>query len=415
MPYDTDPNGEPNNTLEEDLIRRADADGTLMPLLAAFRALTGSKVGRGLVRMLGQDPDQIVQLVTQHERLVEITAGAVRMFASHGWAPTAKMPMDLYGNALQILERTQSIAEADKVLVEGWQGSFFMSSGWRRIFHFGSEDPAYNSLFRARGRLIEKAVGHHCNGAYEAAIPIVLAQIEGITADATGGKLFFSKKDGRKAEVVDDHTIAGLEQGLPVVRAWFSQDESMTTTGDSPSRHGILHGRVLGYDTKANSTKALVLLASVMEWAEPRVEEEGRGRREERETRNAGSLQVDERGRRVDDREFHATQAALQWLAACQLGWYQNLAAYRDDLLDMIGDFESQGLPKNHGITLRVSADRQSWWAWRTTPSGQVLGIGADGSPLNQWLYDAEVPPSSGPTPGCGWGEGPFSLPPNWQ
>lgn len=248
-----------------------------------------------------------------------------------------------------------------------------------------------------------------------AAIPIVLAQIEGLTVDATGGKLFFSKKQGRQADVVDDHTIAGLQDGLPVVRAWFSQDEAVTTAGDSPSRHGILHGRVLGYDTKANSTKALVLLAAVMEWAEPRVEEEGRRRRQERETRNAGSREVDQWGRRVDDREFEATQRALQWLATCQLGWYQNLGRYRDDLLTDIDGFASQGLPKDHAVQLRVSADGQVWWAWRITPSGQVPGIGADGSPPNQWLYDAEAPPVNCPAAGPGWGEGPFSTPPNWQ
>jgi len=415
MPHHTEPRGEQTNALEDELIRRADTDGTLAPLLGVFRALTGSGVGRGLLRMFGQDPDQMGDVIAQHERLIGITAGAIRMFASQGWAPTANMPVDLYGNALKVLERTQSIADADKVLVEGWQDSFFMNYGWRRIFSFGSEDPAYNSLFRARGRLIEKAMQHHGHEAYEAAIPIVLAQIEGLTVDATGGKLFFSKKQGRQADVVDDHTIAGLQDGLPVVRAWFSQDEAVTTAGDSPSRHGILHGRVLGYDTKANSTKALVLLAAVMQWAEPRVEEEGRRRRQERETRNAGSREVDQWGRRVDDREFEATQRALQWLATCQLSWYQNLGRYRDDLLTVIDGSVSQGLPKDHAIQLRVSADGQAWWAWRITPSGQVLGIGADGSPPNQWLYDAEAPPVNCPAPGPGWGEGPFSTPPNWQ
>ena len=66
-----------------------------------------------------------------------------------------------------------------------------------------------------RGRLIGRAWDHHVAGAYEASIPIVLAQIDGITADATlsptgrRGKMFFFPSGSHYVEVVDDTTLLG--------------------------------------------------------------------------------------------------------------------------------------------------------------------------------------------------------------
>lgn len=108
---------------------------------------------------------------------------------------------------------------------------------------------------------------------------------------------------------------------------------------------------------------------------------------QERIRRYAGSHETDEEGRRLDRREFAETIDALRWLETCQMGWYRNRGGhYRDDLLKMIaGDFTRQGLPKESGITLRVSADGQAWYAWRRTVTGWCFAIGAAGPPPDQW------------------------------
>jgi hypothetical protein len=77
------------------------------------------------------------------------------------------------------------------------------------------------------------------------------------------------------------------------------------------SRHGILHGRELRYDTQMNSTKALVLLAAVIEWAQADAREKVERLRREREARHAGSDATDQEGRRLDRRGFNEVKAAL--------------------------------------------------------------------------------------------------------
>lgn len=104
--------------------------------------------------------------------------------------------------------------------------------------------------------------------------------IDGITADATlppkgrGGKMFFSPSGSKYVDVVDDATLAGMNAALPVARQHFMTEIRGTGVRGSLSRHGVMHGRELGYDTKAKSTKTFVLLAAVVEWAQPRIRAE---------------------------------------------------------------------------------------------------------------------------------------------
>lgn len=87
----------------------------------------------------------------------------------------------------------------------------------------------------------------------------------------------------------------------------------------------------------------------------------------------------------IDQREFRETRDALQWLATCQMGWYQREedgGRYRDDMLAIQNnDFTRYGLLLDHGITLRVSKDGQAWFAIRRTVAGWVFAIGASEAP----------------------------------
>jgi hypothetical protein len=120
-------------------------------------------------------------------------------------------------------------------------------------------------------------------------------------------------------------------------------------------------------------------------------------------------------GTLLDQREFEETRDALRWVLICHLGHHNNLGHYRTDLMEVLGDFTRQGLPQDHGITMRVQKDRQAWYAWRRTPSGYVLGIGADNGRANEWLYEGWKPPDGFPGEDSLWGVAPFETPPNWR
>ena len=126
--------------------------------------------------------------------------------------------------------------------------------------------------------------------------------------------------------------------------------------------------------------------------------------------RYVGSQGDDGEGRRLDRREFMATQNALNRLETCQMGWYRNCNCYRADLLNILADdFTRLGLPQESGITLHVAEDGQSWYAWRRTVTGWCFAIGGDGPPPNRWEHDGLDPPTGFPGVDVVWGDSPFS------
>lgn len=126
--------------------------------------------------------------------------------------------------------------------------------------------------------------------------------------------------------------------------------------------------------------------------------------------RYAGVDGEDEDGRRLDRREFKETTSALQRLATSHMGWYRGSRYPADRLERLNNDFTRQGLPHEHGITMRVRDDGQAWYAWRRTVTGWVFAIGAAGPPPNQWEYDGPEPPSGFPGEDSAWGDGPFDF-----
>jgi hypothetical protein len=406
----------PTTSLEQRLADAIDPGGETRAMIRGFDAITSLPGAKRLLRSRGVDVDALTGARTDLERSQHVVAQAIRVFAPLGWAPSGAMPLNAYAEALTALS-TDGEEAAEQVLVEAWDNQHRLKRPIQQIGSLGQPEEDYHDLFWRRSRLLDKAYDHHAAGAYEASVPIVLAQIEGFVADVTGGKLFFSGRPDKAADVIDATAIATLHEAMPVVRKYFSGQMFETGSDGSLSRHGILHGRELGYATRINSVKAFVLLQALVEWAQPRVQAEVQRRKVEREAAWAGADAVDERGRRRDDREFIATRLALRYLHNAHMGWHNQRHRYRDDLLPVVESrFIKDGLPANHDVVMHVSDDGQSWWAWRRTISGWCLGIGAVGPSPSQWFYDAPTPPAAGPDEDPeAWGGYEHAVLPNWQ
>lgn len=51
------------------------------------------------------------------------------------------------------------------------------------------------------------------------------------------------------------------------MRDWFSASVAVGAAHGTVSRHGVMYGRELRHDSRANSTKSFVLLLAIWEWA----------------------------------------------------------------------------------------------------------------------------------------------------
>ena len=175
----------------------------------------------------------------------------------------------------------------------------------------------------ARWSLLRRALTHHEKGAFEASVPIVLAQVDGIVSDLTGNQVaFFDRGRSGEHHLTEGTALIGIPEVLRSLRKLFSANARSSGRDGSLSRHGILHGRELGYDTLANSTKVFVLLVAVLDWALPLCQRMYEEQRQADERRYAGSDELDASGRRKDRRGLAESQALARAHSGCSADRY---------------------------------------------------------------------------------------------
>jgi len=372
--------------LERQVLARLNSDGRLDSLLAA-KAIRNLLPAVGVA--LGVDMTAGLEALAGHDQIVAELADSIQ-FASLGWAITPAIHHESLAAALAVLRSTGSLERAEEELVSQLNTEDRLSFSALQVRSVGQQDLELREIARERERLVQKAIDHHRGGAYEASVPILLAQVDGVTFDLVGKSFFASAKVGHQ-HLVDDTTMLGMSEVLVPLRHVLGESMFSSSAEGRLSRHGILHGRELGYDTLANSTKALVLLGAVADWAIRRSVEVV----EERVAKYAGSEELDSKGRRKDRRGFECAQDDLFDIAHSQRVFHERNGEYGAELgalpfLYDATDIESR--PTGFGITL--SADRQTYWAWRGTDSAWILGIAASAGGDDLFFAGPLQPPS---------------------
>ena len=100
---------------------------------------------------------------------------------------------------------------------------------------------------------------------YHAVVPVLLMMIDGAVNDIDKGKGFFADKTNLTAW----DSIAAHSTGLTALKEVFSDGRHKTTKEEItlPYRHGILHGRDLGYANKTVTAKCWAALFAIKDWA----------------------------------------------------------------------------------------------------------------------------------------------------
>jgi hypothetical protein len=374
-----------------------DPDGEIATLTTGMCALSWGPVG-ALLKHAGLFDDETLKFArsvqSQYDELTQGPSEIAENLAPLGWIAFGGTPAEEYREAARLASEGDH-ETAEELLTKTWNSDDRLRWAVTRINSiYSGGDESWRMIGHHRRRQLDEALESHHDERYASAIGIVLPQIDGIVHDLTGkaAKSFFAS--GPKAKhLQDDETIAGHPDGLEVLGRLFNKDRRSTTVDGELRRHGILHGRELGYDTLRNSTKVFVALLSVIEWAQPlgRVKAEQLAREEEE--RYAGSQERDEFGRRLDRRGFEDAQSALTKLAQYQYGHFKHQGMYETCLEDLD---KPDGLPAISGLELETAADRQSYRAWMPTKTDVVFGVAGAGGKFEGWKYVGEGPPPLG-------------------
>lgn len=409
-------------TVREQVRRAVDPSGQQFALIDAVES--SPDLPEWLARLnqgLAEQWSQLGDLGAEYRQLLNAMAEALGVLVPRGWAPF-HMDTDAVDQAV-LLVRAGHGGDADELLADQWEGE----GSWRTkqvfsrvsVMGAGEGQHEYHALFKERARLILKAKEHHEAGRYDASIPLIQNQMEGIVMDVAADKKFFTQSAKYKADLVDPLQLVGVEACLATLQKILGEGVNQTQTAGSLSRHGVAHGRELAYDTRVNSAKYWSVLHALVQWARPLAQHEAVRLRKEREAAAAGSRGTDEHGRRLDNREFLETKAMLRKLLTSAMGWLASTGHLRRDLVGGVytaDDFIKAGLPADPRIETRVSSDSKIIWFWRATVSGWVLGasIGISEKGFDEWLYSGPTAPIECPREAPEvWGQS-FGSPADW-
>ena len=222
-------------------------------------------------------------------------------FAEEGWIATSSLSVDVMRQALAYKKAGQP-DQAEQTIF-GW-----FSEERIRLFAIQRS----KSFNKARGRVdqLDEALALTTEQRYIAAVPLILISCDGFASDVLGTSPFEKNAD---LSVFD--SVVGHPTSLPALIGKLARGvrKSSDQTLNVPLRHGILHGRSLGYANKRVCYKAWMLMIAVVDWAVDKQNEDDR-RKEHEEDHNLSWRDVVGRLRKnAADREALEAFEPVEW------------------------------------------------------------------------------------------------------
>lgn len=224
-----------------------------------------------LTRLLGAAGRETREMLLDPELMSRMEAGLPLMreqvslpdrfnalLGPRGWATFEDMDAAVARKAV-LLAEVGDLEGAEDVLVHHFDAET-LREGIERLCKQIPE-------FRTRSTLLFAAVEDHRERRYHASVPVALAQLDGVAHDLTG-HTFFARPEKADHLVLHD-SISGHPSGLATLAGTMSQGRWKTSVSETyvPYRHGIMHGRDLGYANQRTSAKSLAALLALGSWA----------------------------------------------------------------------------------------------------------------------------------------------------
>jgi hypothetical protein len=226
---------------------------------------------RPVLRLLGVPRDALAgmkELRMSYDRIVSELERTAVVLGPLGWVVHGLAHGAAYSEAATLVEQGQS-EKAEELLVRTYSSEdFAFIRFYHRVMSLYQENDRWNKIGLARLRLLDQAYELHKQEQYAGSIVLVLTQIDGIFMDKTG-KPAVSFFESQNPNLIDDDTLAGHPLGLAQLSRLMSETQRTTVIADRLNRHGILHGRLLGYETLRNSTKIWAALLALIEAVGP--------------------------------------------------------------------------------------------------------------------------------------------------
>ena len=242
----------------------AKAISDYLPLIRVAKSITG------FAKRLGINNDSLHQIhqaaddLLQQSAILSLPDRFNDAFAKDGWIATGSMSADTMAKALKLHEDGKHRLAEDEII------AWFQEETINRFAIVGT-----NRFNKARHRWdqLREALALTLEERYWAAVPLILIACDGFASDVLGTSPFEKDADLTAFDSITGHPnslqflIGELTKGVR-----RSSDEELIL----PLRHGILHGKSLGYANRDVCMKAWLLMIALVDWANDKSRENER-------------------------------------------------------------------------------------------------------------------------------------------
>lgn len=282
-------------------------------------------------------------------------------FARKGWIATASLSLEVMRQALRLHEGGDEDG-AEAILTE-WISPEVIST-------LAIGRSKRHSKFGGRWHQLREAAALTEEERFWSAIPLIILATDGYASEILGTSPF-----EKTADLTLFDSMVGHPTALPALIRQFTKGAYKTTEASTevPSRHGILHGRALGYANPASCAKCWFLLIALIDWAFDKEAEDTRRLKDE--TRK----KLDWKSLAAGIRENHENQQAIELFETRQ--WQIPFAAEldEDDPPYALVEFLDAWRDRKYGIMARravnLTSQKESVLAGRLRDDGEVVQL----------------------------------------
>lgn len=251
-----------------------------LPAVRAVRWLAKLALRAGLG---GEKALQIVdsadQLLNQ-SKILDLPDRFNSIFAERGWIATSAMSVDAMRTAVE--KHKNGDTDAGEEVLLDW----VLNPETINLFAI-TRSKSYGDV-QGRWHQLREALALTEEGRYWSAVPLVLIACDGFASDLMGTSPFEKSAD---LSLFDSMVAHPSSLPAAIGRITKGVRKSSDDVLPVPLRHGILHGRSLGYANRTVCGKAWMLMIALVDWAADKRDEDARRSKDQaRKSTNWGDI-----------------------------------------------------------------------------------------------------------------------------
>ena len=261
-----------------------------LPLLNLVRGVAGFLSVLGVADGNLAKMGKLAEDALSKKGIVELPDRFNEAFAGQGWIATGSLSVDTMEKALRLHESGDSIG-AEEELLDWFNKDRINMFAIHRAKRFNQAHLRWDQTREALALTFEQR--------YWSAVPLILIACDGFASDVLPTSPFSEAAD---LQIFD--SIVGHPTALPILirhltkRVLKSSNDELTL----PLRHGILHGRSLGYANRVVCMKSWLLKIALVDWAWDKAGEQERIRAHASNARVSLLDLADKLAKSADDR-----------------------------------------------------------------------------------------------------------------